>query len=196
MRIPPTFASSFTSSATAQAVTVGRALVAAAALSLVSMTALAQTSGGDSQLRPDTPAEAAGKNTAVKALDDTRATTLKPLTGGKKAPPLLAPPPAPVTIGGGSAAPAAAATPGATPPRALALPGKCTPKAGSLDCVTDSAGSKSGEDVSGRVRTSVIGEVGAGRGATEGGKAKGQETCTPKAGELSCEAPASAPAGR
>ncbi len=72
--------------------------------------------------------------------------------------------------------------------RVLAIPGKCTPKTNSLDCVNDSAQTSGGANVSGRVRNSVIGEVGAGKAATEGGgKAKGEKTCVPAPGKLTCE---------
>lgn len=72
--------------------------------------------------------------------------------------------------------------------RILRLPGKCSPKTNSLDCVADAAPTPTGANVSSRVRNSVIGEVGAGRAATEGsGKAKSEATCTPQAGKLTCE---------
>ena len=72
--------------------------------------------------------------------------------------------------------------------RILRLPGKCSPKTNSLDCVADAAPTPTGANVSSRVRNSVIGEVGAGRAATEGsGKAKSKATCTPQAGKLTCE---------
>lgn len=72
--------------------------------------------------------------------------------------------------------------------RVLTIPGKCTPKTNSLDCVNDSAQTSGGANVSGRVRNSVIGEVGAGKAATEGGgKAKTEKTCTPAPGKLTCE---------
>jgi hypothetical protein len=71
--------------------------------------------------------------------------------------------------------------------RVLRAPGGCTPKTNSLDCVQDSSEAAPGANVSGRVRHSVIGEVGSGRAATEGGGgAQRQPTCTPKPGELSC----------
>lgn len=71
--------------------------------------------------------------------------------------------------------------------RVLRAPGGCTPKTNSLDCVQDSSDAVPGANVSGRVRNSVIGEVGSGRAATEGaGGAQRQTTCTPKPGELSC----------
>jgi hypothetical protein len=72
--------------------------------------------------------------------------------------------------------------------RVLTVPGKCTPKAHSLDCVSETAQSSGGADVSGRVRKGVIGEVGAGKATTEGaGKAQGSKTCTPAPGKLTCD---------
>jgi len=72
--------------------------------------------------------------------------------------------------------------------RVLTVPGKCTPKAHSLDCASETAQDSGGADVSGRVRKGVIGEVGAGKATTEGaGKAQGSKTCTPAPGKLTCE---------
>lgn len=72
--------------------------------------------------------------------------------------------------------------------RVLTVPGKCTPQPNSLDCVDDSARTPGGANVSGRVRHSVIGEVGAGQSATQGGgKAQGAQTCVPAPGKLSCQ---------
>lgn len=71
--------------------------------------------------------------------------------------------------------------------RVLKAPGACTPKTNSLDCVQDSSQSGQGANVSGRVRNSVIGEVGTGQAITEGaGGAQRQQACTPKPGELTC----------
>jgi hypothetical protein len=71
--------------------------------------------------------------------------------------------------------------------RVLRGPGSCTPKTNSLDCVQDSSQAGQGANVSGRVRSGVIGEVGTGRGTTEGkGGAQRKEACTPKPGELTC----------
>jgi hypothetical protein len=71
--------------------------------------------------------------------------------------------------------------------RVMRAPAACTPKTNSLDCVQDSSEAGQGANVSGRVRNSVIGEVGAGKATTEGaGGAQRQATCTPKPGELSC----------
>ena len=72
--------------------------------------------------------------------------------------------------------------------RVLRLPGKCTPKTNSLDCVNEAGQAPTGANVSSRVRNSVIGEVGAGRAATEGaGTVKRKDTCTPQPGKLTCE---------
>jgi len=72
--------------------------------------------------------------------------------------------------------------------RVLSLPSQCTPKTNQLDCVEQTRNGAGGADVSGRVRKGVIGEVGAGRAATEGaGSVQGSTTCTPAPGKLSCE---------
>ncbi|RZI81216.1 MAG: hypothetical protein EOP38_20055 [Rubrivivax sp.] len=72
--------------------------------------------------------------------------------------------------------------------RVLRLPGKCSPKTNSLDCVAEAGQAPTGANVSSRVRNSVIGEVGAGRAATEGsGTVKRKDTCTPQPGKLTCE---------
>jgi len=72
--------------------------------------------------------------------------------------------------------------------RVLSLPGQCTPKTNQLDCVEQTRNGAGGADVSGRVRKGVIGEVGAGRAATEGaGSVRGSTTCTPAPGKLTCE---------
>ena len=88
-------------------------------------------------------------------------------------------PPAVVQAGTGAAVSAGV--------RVLKAPGACTPKTNSLDCVQDSSQSGQGANVSGRVRNSVIGEVGTGQAITEGaGGAQRQKGCTPKPGELTC----------
>jgi hypothetical protein len=72
--------------------------------------------------------------------------------------------------------------------RVLRSPGKCSPKTGSLDCVAEAGQASNGANVSSRVRNSVIGEVGAGRAATEGsGTVKRKDACTPQPGKLTCE---------
>ena len=72
--------------------------------------------------------------------------------------------------------------------RVLKAPTACTPKTNSLDCVSEAGQAGQGANVSSRVRNSVIGEVGAGRAATEGaGAAKREGPCTPQAGKLTCE---------
>jgi hypothetical protein len=71
--------------------------------------------------------------------------------------------------------------------RVMRAPAACTPKTNSLDCVQDSSEGAQGANVAGRVRNSIIGEVGAGKATTEGaGGAQRQQACTPKLGELSC----------
>lgn len=72
--------------------------------------------------------------------------------------------------------------------RVLNLPSPCTPKTNQLDCVEQTRNGATGADVSGRVRKGVIGEVGAGRAATEGaGQVQGNTSCTPALGKLTCE---------
>lgn len=72
--------------------------------------------------------------------------------------------------------------------RVLKAPAACTPKTNSLDCVAEAGQAGQGANVSSRVRNSVIGEVGAGRAATEGaGAAKREGPCTPQAGKLTCD---------
>ncbi len=112
--------------------------------------------------------------------------------------PALAPALSPAPVSGPRPmAPAATAMPAPLPVsvgspvgegvRVLRAPSGCTPKTNSLDCVQDSSDAGQGANVSGRVRNSVIGEVGAGRATTEGaGGAQRQQACTPKPGELSC----------
>jgi hypothetical protein len=88
-------------------------------------------------------------------------------------------PPAVVQAGTGAAVSAGV--------RVLKAPGACTPKTNSLDCVQDSSQAGQGANVSGRVRNSVIGEVGTGQAITEGaGGAQRQQACTPKPGQLTC----------
>lgn len=71
--------------------------------------------------------------------------------------------------------------------RVLKGPGACKPKTNSLDCADESGQSGGGANVSGRVRGGVIGEVGAGRAATEGkGGAQRKDTCVPVPGKLTC----------
>ncbi len=105
-------------------------------------------------------------------------------------------PPAPVTLVATPILPAAVAGPLVILPgpiplgplRVVRVPAACTPKTNSLDCVQDSSQQGQGANVQGRVRNSVIGEVGEGRSATEGGSgAKRQAPCTPKPGELECK---------
>lgn len=72
--------------------------------------------------------------------------------------------------------------------RVLRAPAPCSPKTGSLDCAVEAGAATQGSDVSTRVRRGVIGEAGSGRAATEGsGTVKGQETCVPAPGRLSCD---------
>lgn len=124
-----------------------------------------------------TPQSTAGKSAVTQAFTTNNAAILKQSIAPKALPGVRG---GLVTIAGSDQAVGEGV-------RLLPLPGQCTPKTNSLDCVTDSAQS-GGANVSGRVRTGVIGEVGAGRGATEGaGKAQGQKTCTPAPGKLTCE---------
>lgn len=72
--------------------------------------------------------------------------------------------------------------------RVLNPPSQCVPRPNRLDCAAQGAADAGGADVSGRVRRSVIGEVGAGRSATEGaGAPKSGPACTPLPGKLTCE---------
>lgn len=71
--------------------------------------------------------------------------------------------------------------------RVMRVPAACTPKTNSLDCVQDSTQPGQGANVEGRVRNSVMGEVGTGKATTEGGSGpKREQACTPKPGELTC----------
>jgi hypothetical protein len=71
--------------------------------------------------------------------------------------------------------------------RVLNPPSQCVPRSNRLDCAAQGA-DVSGADVSSRVRRSVIGEVGAGRSATEGAGAPASgPACTPVPGKLTCE---------
>lgn len=101
-----------------------------------------------------------------------------PLPAGTPTPPGAASPMVqPVTVG----------APVGDGVRVMRAPAACTPKTNSLDCVQDSSEAGQGANVSGRVRNSVIGEVGMGKATTEGaGGAQRQQACTPKPGELSC----------
>ncbi|TAK78835.1 MAG: hypothetical protein EPO12_11885 [Aquabacterium sp.] len=120
-----------------------------------------------------TPAANSARNTSTSTLTDVQSSSVRRLTGTRD--PVVGDVGTGRAIGDGS--------------RVLRVPGKCDPKTNSLDCVTDSNAAQSGgANVSNRVRNSVIGEVGSGRSATEGsGKTKGQATCTPAPGQLSCE---------
>ena len=125
-----------------------------------------------------TPQSTAATQGAVKALDDSRSAAIKQSVKPAAIPGvrdgLITEAGSGRAVGEGS--------------RVLAIPGKCTPKTNSLDCTPDSAQTSGGANVSGRVRNSVIGEVGAGKAATEGGgKAKGEKTCTPAPGKLTCD---------
>jgi hypothetical protein len=72
--------------------------------------------------------------------------------------------------------------------RVLNPPSQCVPQSNRLDCAAQGAGDAGGADVSSRVRRSVIGEVGAGRSATEGaGAPRSGPACTPLPGKLTCE---------
>jgi hypothetical protein len=78
----------------------------------------------------------------------------------------------------GSGRPATEGTESIKPPES------CSPQPNSLACEEKQA---KAEDVSIRLRQSVISEVGAGRGATEGkGAVKSPETCEANPGALGC----------
>lgn len=157
-----------------------RAGLIASGLSLLHALAQAQsappTNNPNNQEVPPvvTPQSTAGKNAAVKTLDDARQLPIKQATGQGR--PAAGSGDGPIT------------RPTAEGSRVLAAPGKCAPKTNSLDCVAEDGQAPKGANVSDRVRNSVIGEVGAGRAATEGGgKAKEQTTCTPVDGKLTCK---------
>jgi hypothetical protein len=125
-----------------------------------------------------TPQSTAATQATVKALTDSKATAIKRAVGPKSLP----------GVRDGLVTEAGSGRAVGEGSRVLAVPGKCTPKTNSLDCTSDSAQTSGGANVSGRVRNSVIGEVGAGKAATEGdGKAKGTQTCTPAPGKLTCD---------
>lgn len=72
--------------------------------------------------------------------------------------------------------------------RVLTPPSQCVPRPNRLDCAAQGATDAAGVDVSSRLRRSVIGEVGAGRAATEGaGAPTSAPVCTPIPGKLTCE---------
>lgn len=122
----------------------------------------------------DTPAAEAAKSAAGSSLNSP-ANAVAPTRGSVN----LGPRPAVVTVGGKAAGDGT---------RVLKAPAACTPKTNSLDCVAETGQAGQGANVSSRVRNSVIGEVGAGRAATEGaGAAKREGPCTPQAGKLTCD---------
>jgi hypothetical protein len=124
------------------------------------------------------PPGVAAKNSAVKAIDQTQGT---PATRSLKQGDAL-------SIRGGLITHVGSGQPVSEGSRVLRLPGKCTPKTNSLDCVAEAGQAPTGANVSSRVRNSVIGEVGAGRAATEGGgTVKRKDTCTPAPGKLTCD---------
>lgn len=127
---------------------------------------------------PLAPPGVAAKNSAVKTLDQTQGT---PATRSLKQGDAL-------SIRGGLITHIGSGQPVSEGSRVLRLPGKCTPKTNSLDCVAEAGQAPTGANVSSRVRNSVIGEVGAGRAATEGGgTVKREATCTPAPGKLTCD---------
>jgi hypothetical protein len=122
-----------------------------------------------------TPAAEAARAAAGSSLNSP-ANAAGPTTRGSAN---LGPRPAVVTVGGRAAGDGT---------RVLKAPAACTPKTNSLDCVAETGQAGQGANVSSRVRNSVIGEVGAGRAATEGaGAAKREGPCTPQAGKLTCD---------
>lgn len=133
------------------------------------------TTTGDAPL----PAGVAAKNAAVKSVDESQ--------GGTPAIRAL-PQRDPLSVRGGLVTQVGSGRPVSEGSRVLRLPGKCSPKTNSLDCVAEAGQAPTGANVSSRVRNSVIGEVGAGRAATEGsGTVKRKEACTPQAGKLTCD---------
>jgi hypothetical protein len=121
-----------------------------------------------------TPAAEAARAAAGSSLNSP-ANAVGPMRGGVQ----LGPRPAVVTVGGRAAGDGT---------RVLKAPAACTPKTNSLDCVAETGQAGQGANVSSRVRNSVIGEVGAGRAATEGaGAARREGPCTPQAGKLTCD---------
>ena len=161
-------------------------LVLAGAMALVAPAVWAQTDqptrGGGLQgadrpelARPAVTAKAVVSEALDEAKPDTTTTVIRPQAR-------------PLGIRDGLITEVGTGRPMAEGSRILRVPGKCSPKTNSLDCVADAGPSPTGANVSSRVRNSVIGEVGVGRAATEGGgKAKTQATCTPQAGKLTCE---------
>ncbi|RZL08435.1 MAG: hypothetical protein EOP40_13125 [Rubrivivax sp.] len=125
---------------------------------------------------PTPPAAQAAIDSSVRVFDDTRSLTKEAVLPGRRAPVASS-----VLVEAGTGAAVGEGS------RVLKVPGACTPKTNSLDCVADAGPSAQGANVSSRVRNSVIGEVGAGRGATEGGgNLKREGACTPLPGQLSC----------
>jgi len=148
---------------------------------VLSSSAWAQASspseGGPMVMKPDAalPAGVAARNSAAKAADQSQGT---PATRAVKQGD-------PLSIRGGLITQVGSGQPVAEGSRVLRLPGKCTPKTGSLDCVAEAGQASTGANVSGKVRNSVIGEVGAGRAATEGsGTVKRKGACQPAPGQL------------
>jgi len=127
----------------------------------------------------DPSANVSGKSAVTSTLDQARTAPLKEALGQDK-PSLSIKPGLLTEVGTGR--------PVGEGVRVLSVPPKCSPKHNSLDCATDTNQVGQKENVSNRVRNSVIGEVGAARATTEGsGKAKEQATCTPAPGKLTCE---------
>ncbi|MGH6647903.1 hypothetical protein [Aquabacterium sp.] len=141
------------------------------------------TEGGPNSsitMRSDAPTApgVAARNSAAKTVDQTQGTAAaRAVRQGD-----------PLSIRGGLVTQVGSGQPVAEGSRVLRLPGKCTPKTGSLDCVAEGGQAPTGANVSSKVRNSVIGEVGAGRAATEGsGTVKRKEACTPAPGKLTCD---------
>ncbi|RZL03407.1 MAG: hypothetical protein EOP36_04730 [Rubrivivax sp.] len=125
-----------------------------------------------------TPPGVAARNSAAKAAEQSPGTAAtRSVKQGD-----------PLSIRGGLITQVGSGQPVGEGSRVLKLPGKCTPKTGSLDCVAEAGQASTGANVSGKVRNSVIGEVGAGKAATEGsGTVKRNEACTPAPGKLTCD---------
>jgi hypothetical protein len=134
--------------------------------------------GSSSKLDAAMPPGVAAKSAAVKAVEESQGTLANRAVRDSD----------PLSMRGGLVTQVGTGRPVGEGSRVLRLPGKCSPKTNSLDCVAEAGQAPHGANVSSRVRNSVIGEVGAGRSATEGsGTVKRKEACTPQAGKLTCE---------
>ena len=155
----------------------GRHALAAALLMTLAGAASAQTTGA--AILPPNAAQAAVIQSIASQLQG--ASSARSLLQGLKASSLPA-------GAEGLVADVAGGRFGADAPRVLNPPSQCVPRPNRLDCAAEGAADAGGADVSSRVRRSVIGEVGAGRSATEGaGAPKSGPACTPLPGKLTCD---------